>query len=428
MARAARTGRRGPTLAAGPDPTDDPLPRASPVTIPPAPPPKLGDIAAAAGLQRVHMIAWRDLDDVEAGGSEVHAATVARLWSEAGLDVLMRTSWAQGHPHHDRRDGYEVVRKAGRYQVFPRTALAEVRRTYGRPDGLVEIWNGMPFFSPLWATVPRVVVLHHVHGDMWNMALPPRLARLGDTVERRVAPLIYRRSRMITLSPSSKDEMVELGFGADRIDVVPPGVDPRFTPGPGGTRSARPLVLGVGRLAPVKRWDRLVRAAAVARETTPDLEVVIAGTGPLRTELQDLIDSLDAREWITLAGRVSDDELVDLYRRAWVVASSSVREGWNMTLTEAAACGTPAVATRIAGQVDAVADGTSGLLADDDAELSRHLAAVTAGPEVRDRLAVGALEHAARFTWEATARAILTALAEEAERWRDRPWRSWRTR
>ncbi|QYG93019.1 glycosyltransferase family 4 protein [Iamia sp. SCSIO 61187] len=399
------------------------------MTIPSAPLPKLGDIAAAAGLHRVHMIAWRDLDDVEAGGSEVHAATVARLWSEAGLDVLMRTSWAQGHPNHDRRDGYEVIRKAGRYQVFPRTALAEIRRAYGRPDGLVEIWNGMPFFSPLWATVPRVVLLHHVHGDMWNMVLPPNLARVGDTVERRIAPLIYRRSRMITLSPSSKEEMVELGFRPDRVDVVPPGVDPRFTPAPPGTpRSEHPLIVGVGRLAPVKRWDRLIRAAVVARETAPDLELVIAGTGPQRTELQDLIDGLDGRSWITLPGRVSDDEQLDLYRRAWAVASSSVREGWNMTLTEAAACGTPAVATRIAGQVDAVADGTSGLLADDDAELARHLVAITSDPAVRDRLAAGALAHSAQFTWEATARSILTALAEEAERWRDRPWRSWRAR
>jgi glycosyltransferase involved in cell wall biosynthesis len=385
---------------------------------------KLGDIAAAAGLHRVHLIAWRDLDDVEAGGSEVHAATVARLWSEAGIQVLMRTSWAQGHPNHGRRDGYEVVRKAGRYQVFPRTALAEVRRTYGHPDGLVEIWNGMPFFSPLWATVPRVVLLHHIHADMWNMVLPPNLAKVGDTVERRIAPLIYRRSRMITLSPSSRDEMIELGFRPDRVDVVPPGVDPRFTPG--GEKSRAPLVIAVGRLAAVKRFDRLIRAAAKARETSPELELVIAGVGPLRDELQQLIDGLGAHDWITLAGRLTDDELLDLYRRAWVIASSSVREGWNMTLTEAAACGTPAVATRIAGQVDAVADGTSGLLADDETELAGHLASVTSDADLRARLSAGALIHAARFTWDATARSILVALAEEAERWHDRPWRAWR--
>ena len=97
-----------------------------------------------------------------------------------------------------------------------------------------------------------------------------------------------------------------------------------------------------------------------------------------------------------------------------------------MTLTEAAACGTPAVATRIAGHVDAVADGRSGLLASDDAELAAHLGAVTSDPDLRARLSAGALDHVGQFTWENTARSILSALAEEADRWHDRPWRSWR--
>ncbi|MEZ5178389.1 MAG: hypothetical protein R2746_08915 [Acidimicrobiales bacterium] len=146
---------------------------------------KLGDIAATAGIRRIHVLAWRDLDDVEAGGSEVHAAEVARLWSEAGLEVVMRTSYAQGHPPRATRDGYQVIRKAGRYLVFPRAAASEALHRYGRRDALVEIWNGMPFFSPLWATGPRVVFLHHVHAEMWKMVLPPNLARLGDTLERR---------------------------------------------------------------------------------------------------------------------------------------------------------------------------------------------------------------------------------------------------
>jgi hypothetical protein len=59
---------------------------------------KLGDLAASAGIRRVHMLAWRDLADVEAGGSELHAATIAKLWTEAGIDVMIRTSFAQGAP------------------------------------------------------------------------------------------------------------------------------------------------------------------------------------------------------------------------------------------------------------------------------------------------------------------------------------------
>ena len=379
---------------------------------------KLGDIAADAGLRRIHIIAWRDLDDVEAGGSELHAAMVARLWAEAGIEVLIRTSWAQGHPNFDRRDGYEVVRKGGRYAVFPRTALAEVRQRYGRRDGLVEIWNGMPFFSPLWASGPRVVVMHHVHADMWRMVLPPRLASLGDTVERRVAPFIYRDSQMVTLSESSRREMLEIGFADDHISVVPPGVDPKFTPG--GPKTPHPSIVAVGRQAPVKRFDRLIRATVRAREQAPDLTLTLVGTGPLRHELQELTASLGADDAVHFAGRIDDDALLELYRSSWAVASSSVREGWGMTLTEAAACGTPTVATRIPGHVDAVAEGVSGLLADDDDQLTAHLVAIATDPALRARLSAGALAHAERFTWEATATRILGALALDANRRRAR--------
>lgn len=373
---------------------------------------KLGDLAAESGIRRLHVLAWRDLDDVEAGGSEVHAHEISKLWAEAGIEVVHRTSFAQGHPVRVRRDGYEVVRKAGRYLVFPRSAAAEVLRRHGRRDALVEIWNGMPFFSPLWASGPRVVFLHHVHADMWKMVLPPRLARLGDTIESKVGPRVYRGSRMITLSPSSKAEMLEIGFRDELVDVVPPGIDARFRPG--GTRSATPLVLGVGRLVPVKRFDRLIRAVAAARVEVPDLHLRLVGTGPEREALDALVASLGLEDAVSFAGRVDDDELVDLYQQAWMVASTSVREGWGMTLTEAAACGTPAVATRIAGHLDAVAEGSSGLLVDDDAELVARLVEVATDDALRHRLQAGALAHAARFTWTNTATSILEAIAAEA--------------
>src|SRR5439155_8988270 len=137
-------------------------PRASPVAsavvpaeaAPAASLPSLAEIAADVGLRRVHMLAWRDLDDPEAGGSELHAAHIARLWAEAGIEVTMRTSSADGHPTTCTRDGYRVVRKAGRYLVFPRSAVSGFLGRDGARDAVVEIWNGMPFFSPLWARAP----------------------------------------------------------------------------------------------------------------------------------------------------------------------------------------------------------------------------------------------------------------------------------
>jgi glycosyltransferase involved in cell wall biosynthesis len=380
---------------------------------------KIGDLAAGAGLRHIHLFSWRDLADVEAGGSEVHAANVARLWAEAGLEVTLRTSYAQGQPKTVMRDGYRVVRKAGRYLVFPRSVAAELAGRMGPRDAFVEYWNGMPFFSPLWERHPSIVVLHHVHAEMWKMVLGednPRLARAGELLEAKVAPLLYRRSRIVTLSPSSKDDIVEqMRLKPERIDICLPGLDPRFSPG--GDKAERPLVVAVGRLVPVKRYDLLLAACQEARQRVPDLELVIVGDGYERPALTELARDLDAESWVTFAGFLRDPELVDLYRRAWVVASASAREGWGMALTEAAACGTPAVATRIPGHADAVRDGDSGILTDGTAEsIAGGLVEVLGDADRRRRLTVGALGRAAELSWENTATGMMRALAGEALR------------
>ena len=388
-----------------------------------APDSKIGDLAASAGIRRIHVLAWRDLDDVEAGGSELHAHEVCREWAAAGLEVTCRTSFAQGHPPEIIRDGYRVLRKAGRYLVFPRSVAAELAGRNGERDALVEIWNGMPFLSPLWARGPRITFLHHVHGEMWQMVLPPRLAALGDLLERRIAPPLYRRSRIVTLSESSRDDMLEqLRLRPDRVDVVPPGIDPRFTP---GTEAATPLVVAVGRLVPSKHVDKLVRAVAHARRTVPDLRLVVVGEGYERLHVEATVEDVDGAAWVELPGRVHDDELVELYQQAWVLASASSHEGWGMSVTEAAACATPAVVTDIPGHRDAVVDGVTGTLVPIEGHhfperLGDALAAVIADPGARRRMSDAAATHAAGFTWRSTATRLMAILADEATRTRRR--------
>ena len=142
-----------------------------------------------------------------------------------------------------------------------------------------------------------------------------------------------------------------------------------------------------------------------ARASRPDLRAVIVGEGYERPGTRGACAAaLGAEEWLELPGRLGDDELLDWYRRAWVVASTSLREGWGMTLTEAAACGTPAVATDIAGHRDAVVDGGH-------RAVGRRARRVGAGARPSWSTtscgrgwAQGALERARWFTWDATAR------------------------
>ena len=143
---------------------------------------------------------------------------------------------------------------------------------------------------------------------------------------------------------------------------------------------------------------------------------MIVGDGYERPNLDAQVAELGAESWVRIAGKVSDEELLSLYRRAWVVASASIAEGWGMTLTEAAACGTPSVATDIAGHRDAVAAGVSGLLSTDDRAFVSDLVAVLTDAELRTKLSEGALRHAASLTWPETAMGAFLPLALDAIR------------
>lgn len=376
---------------------------------------EMAEVADRAGLRRLHLFAFRDLDDPEAGGSEEHARQVARHLAAAGREVVHHTGRVRGAPTEVERDGVRVVRRGGRLGVFATSVLDERLGRLGPADGIIEVFHGVPFFVPLWSRLPQVGVVHHVHLGTWQMLLPGPLHRVGEAVERHLVPRVYRSRTLLTAAPSARDEIVEhYGVDPSHITVAPHGIDPRFTPG--GERAARPLIVAVARLMPQKGITTLLQALAAARVIVPDLEAVIVGDGPHRARFERESHDLGGEGWVRFAGRATDDELVEWYRRAWVVCSASHREGFGLTLTEAAACGTPVVATRIPGHVDAVAEGRSGLLADDAPGLAEALARLLLDDELRTKMGAAALEHAEAFRWELAAAALVHALAADAAR------------
>jgi len=374
---------------------------------------RLARLAEQGGMRRVHMVAWRDREDPEGGGSEEHAAQLARHWAEAGIEVTLHAGAVTGLPETSTRDGYRVVRGGGPLGVFARTIAWEWRGRAGPRDGLLDIFHGVPFFSPLWARGPRVGFVHHVHLGTWRQRMPPGLAQIGYLQERVAQPLVYRRATLVTPSASTRDEVRNLlGMTHADIRVAPNGVDERFRPG--GQRSPRPLVLAVGRLMPLKGFDVALRAIARCRARHPDLRAVVVGDGPARPDLERLATDLGMDGWIEFRGRVDDDELVAAYQEAWLVANASLQEGWGMTLTEAGACGTPSVATRIPGHTEAVDDGVSGLLVEGEDEMAAAIGRVLGDPALRADLGAGAQRHVAQFTWAASAETVLQALVDDA--------------
>lgn len=350
--------------------------------------------------KRVAVLSWRAPGDPEAGGSELHAREIFSRWTQRGVDVTMFARRHDGE-RHDVGADFEIVNVGSEYTVFPRAAFRAIR-TRRRFDALVEILNGVPFWSPIWWRGRSVVWLHHLHTEMWAQTLPRPIAAAGRWNETTVVPRVYRSSRVVTLADPGRLALTRAGFA--NVTAIEPGVSEAFTPACTTTRAVnfggeKFRLISVGRLAPVKRWlDLFAALEPLASRITLD----VIGDGPQGSELREWQRRHDAH-WLHLLGRVDEDELVRRYQTADLLVSASSAEGWGMTITEAARCGVPAVVTDVLGHRAAVVDGMTGELVPSPDHLTDVISRLLDDPSRRARFASAAQSRAANMTWDAAA-------------------------
>jgi hypothetical protein len=130
------------------------------------------------GGRHVLFVAWRDLANPRAGGSEVLVDRLAEGLIAGGDRVTLLC----GGEVAERP--YRVVRSGGTYSQFLRTPMAYWRHL-SNCDLVVEVCNGMPFFAPLWCRRPTICLVNHVHTELWGMRFPAPLAPAGDDATRQ---------------------------------------------------------------------------------------------------------------------------------------------------------------------------------------------------------------------------------------------------
>jgi glycosyltransferase involved in cell wall biosynthesis len=351
----------------------------------------------------VLMVSWRDTQNPEAGGSERYIERVACGLVARGYRVTILSRRFPGAARREVVDGVRFVRRGNRYTVY---LWALLTLLVSRQDLVVDVQNGLPFFSRLAARCPVVLLVHHLHRQQWCTWFGPVLGRVGWWVESRVAPLVYRRCRYVTVSEHTRAELTELGVAAERIAVIPNGFDP--VPPVASTRSADPLLVAVSRLVPHKRLEHAVEAVARLRERHPGLRLSIVGRGPSLDALRRLADERGVGDRVLLHGWVGEREKHELLARSWVHLCPSLKEGWGISVMEAAAHGVPSVAYRSAGGVcESVRHGTTGLLAGAGAdgvdsldEFVAHVDRLLSDARLREGMGAAGRAYARAFDWE----------------------------
>lgn len=354
----------------------------------------------------VLVVNWQDREHPQAGGAEIHLFEIFGRLAARGHRVRLVCGGWPGAAPRGLVDGIAVER-TGTRQTFALVGRRAVRRALQaeRPDIVVEDINKLPLFLAGMTALPICAIVPHLFGETAFEEAPWPMAAVVWAAERPLARA-YRRAFFHAISESTRDDLVARGVAPERIQVIHPGVDAaRFTPAPDGGRAASPTFLYVGRLKRYKGIALAIRALAQARLRRPDLSLDIAGTGDHRAELERLAAELGLGSAVRFRGFISEAEKLELLQRAWANLFPSPKEGWGITVIEAAACATPSIASNSPGLRDSVRHGVTGYLVphgDVDALAARMLE-LADSPDRVTALGADARRFAEGLTWERTA-------------------------
>jgi glycosyltransferase involved in cell wall biosynthesis len=356
--------------------------------------------------RRIAFLVWRDTSHPDGGGSEVYVEHMARWLSQQGHQVSIICAAHRNSPADEVRDGVRFRRRGGWLSVYPRGLAYLLSRQGRQTDLVIDVHNGIPFGTPLIRRRGLHVLVHHVHREQWRIIYPGLRGHLGWWIESWLSPRLYRRQPYITVSESSKADLVALGVPADQIAVIRNGID---VPHPSllRPRSATPRICVLGRLVPHKQVEHALRVLAELRFELPELRLDVIGAGWWSEELHRLAAELQVNDRVVFHGQVSEAERDALLDASWLMLAPSIKEGWGIAIMEAAARAVPTIAYAAAGGVtESVLDGETGLLVGDYSELLDQTRRMLADHELRISMGKAARARAENFDWAGSAAAF----------------------
>lgn len=346
---------------------------------------------------------WRDILDPLAGGAEAYIHEIGKRLAREN-EVYLYCRRYKGSESRDEIDGIKIIRNGGSFSQYIHAAYDYIFRLRKMDfDVVVDGINGVPFFTPLFVRKPKVAIMHHIVGRrIFFRELPLPLAIVGWTAEKLI-PLIYRNVPMVAVSPSTKDELINFGIAANRVYIVYNAIEQHEQ----GVikKSEKPLIVYLGRIKTYKQLDHLLHAFAEVIRSIPEAELNIAGRGEY-AELERLAENLGISQSVKFVGGVSEEQKIEILKKAWVFVTPSMKEGWGVSVIEANYYMTPAVAYDVPGLRDSINNGVTGMLVSSGSidELAKATVKILSDSELREKLSQKALSWATGFSWDNSAK------------------------
>ncbi|HXI83741.1 MAG TPA: glycosyltransferase family 4 protein [Verrucomicrobiae bacterium] len=366
---------------------------------------------------RILVINHRDVKNPRAGGLEELVQQTAKYWVAWGHHVDLLCAGYAGGRRDETIDGVRVIRGPNEY-IFnwwaPWKARAIGPRQY---DIILEYISKVPCFTPIFIrSTPTAVMIPHLFGKTAFAELPWLMAAYAYALEQPI-PWVYRRCLFWALSKTTAEDLLGRGIPEERMEVIYPGFnEDLLKPDPRVQKTPNPTLIYIGRLKRYKRVDLIISATAKLQAQFPDIHLFIVGTGDYEKELRNQVASLGVEKSVEFCGFVSEARKKELMQMAWIGAQTSTIEGWGLGVIEAAACGTPTVASNSPGLRESVRDGETGILVPhgDVEALRNKVSGLFADTALRETMGTAARAWARQFSWKEMAHHSLQFLERAA--------------
>lgn len=349
---------------------------------------------------RILIFNWRDTKHNYAGGAEVYVQELAKRWVRNGNNVTIFCGNDNKHAKYEQFEGVDIYRRGGTYTVYFFAFIYYVLKFRNNFDVIIDCENGIPFFTPFYVKEQVILLIHHVHQEIFYTFLNFPFNMIAAFLEGKLMPVIYKNKNVVTVSASSQRDVFKIGFtNSGNIKIIPNGVsDTLYVEYP---KSANPSFIYLGRLKDYKNIDIAIKAFAKVHRIKKSAKLAIVGTGESYLSLEKLVSELKIKRAVKFYGFVSEVEKAKLLAKSWAAIQPSQMEGWGITVIEANAAGTPVIASRVSGLQDSVIDGQTGILVQSGSvvQFANAMMKVTEDDNLRSNLSTEAKNWARNFDW-----------------------------
>lgn len=353
------------------------------------------------------MLSWRGPGHPHFGGAEINTLENVTAWAKAGHKVVWFTSIFPGGSSLEVINGVEIIRRGSQnFGVHIAAFFWYLFEPHLKFNVAIDQFHGIPFFTPLYVRVPKLGFIHEVAREVWWLNPWPKpfnlVPALFGSLLEPLTFFLYRNTPFMTVSDSTKADLIEYGIPAKNISVFLSGVNLSI-PSPIPAKNRVVIIMFLGALSKDKGVEDAITAFSLINKVRSSWKFWVVGKSDMTylQQLQNMCLKLGVGKKVKFWGPRYSFEKFSLLARSHVLINPSTREGWGLVNIEANAVGTPVVGYEVPGTRDSVRHEVTGVLVPPHRPelLAEKIVELIGDKKRYKRLAMNALKWSKQFSW-----------------------------